>query len=64
VAKWVADNIPFDRMYFYGSAQPVHISFGPQMCRQVTAMIPDKKTGRRVPRNMTIEKITVSSSET
>jgi hypothetical protein len=61
VAKWVADNIPFDRMYFYGTGQPVHISFGPQMCRQVTIMIPNNKSGRRIPRNMTIDKFTISS---
>jgi DNA phosphorothioation-associated putative methyltransferase len=64
VAKWVAKNVAFDRLYFYGPDRPIHISFGSQMRHQITAMIPDKKSGRRVPRNMAIEKFTVSSSET
>ncbi len=40
VAKWIGENIPFDRMYVYGPARPIHISFGPQHSRQVTLMLP------------------------
>jgi hypothetical protein len=30
VAEWVAENTPFDRLYFYGSDKPIHISYGPE----------------------------------
>ena len=30
LACWVAENLPFDRLYFYGPDKPVHVSFGPQ----------------------------------
>lgn len=30
VAAWIMKNLPFDRLYFYGSSQPLHLSFGPQ----------------------------------
>jgi DNA phosphorothioation-associated putative methyltransferase len=29
VADWIIENLPFDRLYFYGSARPLHVSFGP-----------------------------------
>ena len=30
VAEWVAENTPLDRLYFYGSDKPIHISYGPE----------------------------------
>jgi DNA phosphorothioation-associated putative methyltransferase len=30
VAQWIIENLPFDRLYFYGPSQPLHLSFGPQ----------------------------------
>jgi len=27
VAKWVNSKTPFDRLYFYGSSRPIHVSF-------------------------------------
>lgn len=30
VADWIVENLPFDRLYYYGPACPIHVSFGPQ----------------------------------
>ena len=30
VADWVAENTPFDRLYFYGEDRPIHVSYGPE----------------------------------
>ncbi|WP_167784658.1 DNA phosphorothioation-associated putative methyltransferase [Ramlibacter rhizophilus] len=27
VARWIAQNLPFDRLYFYGSDKPLHVSY-------------------------------------
>jgi len=49
VARWVAENTPFDRLYFYAPDQPIHVSFGPDHSRQVVRMAPTAN-GRLVPR--------------
>ncbi len=49
VARWVVANTPFDRLYFYGSDLPIHVSFGPDHSRQVVRMVP-ATGGRLVPR--------------
>ena len=33
VASWIAQNLPFDRMYVYGKSKPIHVSFGPDNSR-------------------------------
>jgi hypothetical protein len=38
VAKWVVSNTPFDRLYFYGSDRPIHVSFSESPSTQVTVM--------------------------
>lgn len=38
VAKWIVDELPFDRMYLYGPDRPIHLSYGPEHSRQVTVM--------------------------
>jgi DNA phosphorothioation-associated putative methyltransferase len=50
VAKWIAGNCPFDRMYFYGSDKPLHVSVGPERSGKIYELI--KKNGRRVPKAM------------
>ncbi|GAB7220279.1 hypothetical protein [Vibrio comitans] len=35
VAKFITEHLPFDRMYFYGSNKPLHISFGPDHSRYI-----------------------------
>ncbi len=39
VAKWIATNTPFDRLYFYGKDRPIHVSYGPEHNRQAFAML-------------------------
>lgn len=47
VARWVGENLPFDRMYLYGSARSVHLSHGPDGARSVHAMV--RRASRVVP---------------
>ncbi len=56
VAKWLATNTNFDRLYFYGDDRPIHVSAGPENSKQVTLMLQSKTSNRRIPRSMTIEK--------
>ena len=50
VAKWIAGNCPFDRMYFYGSDKPLHVSVGPERSGNIYELV--TKIGRRVPKAM------------
>ncbi|WP_242513532.1 DNA phosphorothioation-associated putative methyltransferase [Halochromatium salexigens] len=54
VAHWVVEHTPFDRLYFYGADQPIHVSYGPEHSRQVITMRPGP-SGRRVPRTLSAE---------
>jgi hypothetical protein len=38
VATWVSKNTPFDRLYYYGSDRPIHVSFGPDEARDFVEM--------------------------
>jgi DNA phosphorothioation-associated putative methyltransferase len=49
VADWIAATLPFDRLYFYESDRPIHISYGPENKREVIDMI-GGSNDRRVPR--------------
>lgn len=53
VLKWVANNTPFDRMYFYGSDRPLHVSFGPEHKREIIHVV-TCENGKRLPRPMKI----------
>jgi DNA phosphorothioation-associated putative methyltransferase len=48
VSKWIQENTPFDRMYYYGPDRPVHVSFGPHHSREVIDMI--RNGERLIPR--------------
>jgi len=52
IALWIAENLPFDRLYFYGEDKPMHVSVGPDDTRAITAML-RSASGRRVPRRIT-----------
>lgn len=53
VAVWIASNCDFDRIYFYGSDRPIHVSVGPERAGQVYELV---KTGsRQVPRKVTFK---------
>jgi hypothetical protein len=44
----VAARLPFDRLYFYGTDRPIHVSVGPEEARGVVSML-QGPSGRRVP---------------
>jgi hypothetical protein len=48
VANWLIANTPFDRLYFYGSDRPVHVSYSSARVRQAFSMR-ESKSGRLVP---------------
>jgi len=48
VAAWIAQRLPFDRIYFYGASSPLHVSAGPDETGAVIAMLKGV-SGRRVP---------------
>jgi DNA phosphorothioation-associated putative methyltransferase len=49
VAKWIMENLPFDRLYYYGPTSPLHVSFGPDNSRTGIQMIANIN-GVRLPR--------------
>ncbi len=49
VADWIINNLPFDRLYFYGYDRPIHVSYGPEQSRCAYRM-EVTKGGVRVPR--------------
>jgi DNA phosphorothioation-associated putative methyltransferase len=49
VAQWVAEELPFDRLYFYGESKPLHVSFGPENSRTLVQMV-ENSAGVRMPR--------------
>jgi hypothetical protein len=51
VARWVAMKTAFDRLYFYGTDRPFHVSVGPDNMKQLTLM-QKVKTGFTVPRRI------------
>jgi len=38
VAEWMIANLPFDRLYFYESDRPLHVSYGPEGKREAFEM--------------------------
>jgi hypothetical protein len=53
VARWIAGSLRFDRLYLYGDARPLHVSFGPETRRAIVRMLPGP-SGRRVPRRISL----------
>ena len=50
VARFIAAQTPFDRLYVYGPDRPLHVSWGPQQTGQIVVMT--VHDGRRMPRVM------------
>jgi len=48
VSKWVCSKTPYDRLYFYGSSRPIHVSYGPQNSR-VAYELKLSHGGKRIP---------------
>ena len=57
VGRWIAENLPFDRLYLYGPNNPLHLSYGPEQSRQITLMRPRGQDGRLVPSTLTVDKL-------
>jgi hypothetical protein len=53
VAKWIVENTPFDRLYFYDDSRPFHVSVGPDNTRQAILMT-KLPCGRLIPRRISI----------
>ena len=49
VANWVSENTNFDRVYFYDSGKPIHVSWFLESSRQMTRMVLSQNK-RMVPR--------------
>jgi DNA phosphorothioation-associated putative methyltransferase len=49
VVDWIIENLPFDRLYFYGAHRPIHVSFGPQNSRAAYQLI-ETASGAAVPK--------------
>ena len=49
VADWIVANLPFDRLYFYGSDRPVHVSYASGPARLPYRMVASAG-GRVMPR--------------
>lgn len=54
VAQWIVNNTPFDRLYFYGNARPLHVSYGSEGKREVVLMKASGK-GLLIPKVVGIE---------
>ncbi|UNP87537.1 hypothetical protein MNZ22_11905 [Aeromonas encheleia] len=55
IGLWLAQYTPFDRLYLYGSDQPLHISYGPEQCRTLVQLVTHQ--GRRIPKRLTLDKL-------
>jgi len=53
IAQYVINELPFDRLYFYGSARPIHISFGPEHKRYLHVKQRDENGKRNVGKGAT-----------
>jgi DNA phosphorothioation-associated putative methyltransferase len=49
VADWIIANLPFDRLYFYGSNSPLHVSYSERGTRHAYRLV-ESKSGRIIPR--------------
>ncbi len=56
VSQWIADNLEFDRLYFYDANRPIHLSFSASPAKQVTVMKPRGKTQKLIPRSYSSDK--------
>ncbi|WP_281647955.1 hypothetical protein [Parendozoicomonas sp. Alg238-R29] len=57
VTLWIARHLPFDRIYYYGSSNSVHVSYNQAaQCSEITVMTP-KTAGRGyIPSTMKADK--------
>jgi hypothetical protein len=48
VVKYIVNNLPFDRLYFYGDTRPIHVSINSEPMRHLQIMH-ESAEGRRYP---------------
>ena len=48
IAQYVINELPFDRLYYYGKDRPIHISFGPDHSRYLHVKQRDKNGKRNL----------------
>ena len=48
IAEFVINELPFDRLYFYGSDRPIHITFGPEHKRYLHVKHRDEHGKRNI----------------
>ncbi|WP_207002089.1 DNA phosphorothioation-associated putative methyltransferase [Trinickia mobilis] len=51
VSRWIMENLPFDRLYFYGKGHPIHVSYAEEPQGAAYEMR-ETTNGRRIPRPM------------
>jgi hypothetical protein len=56
VAKYIVENLPFDRLYYYGGDRPIHVSYGPEHSKKICVMRYRRDLDRWFPTNSTIAK--------
>lgn len=49
VAEWISANTPFDRLYYYGSNNPIHVSYSANPAAEFVEML-ETSNGKRIPR--------------
>ena len=52
LADWISANIPFDRLYYYGSEKSIHVSYTNAGKRLKYLMASNDRTGRLIPRKV------------
>lgn len=62
LALWIAKELPFDRMYFYGSNRPVHLSFHQQPKRQIV-QLRQHNGGKLIPIKLSLERLATLNIE-
>lgn len=53
VTIWVASHLYFDRLYYYGDDNPIHISIGPENSSQIIWL--NTINNRRIPKKLTLD---------
>ena len=51
VAKWIHDDLEYDRMYYCGSDRPIHVSYSKTPVRAITELR-DNTDGKRIPKRL------------
>ncbi|WP_422491076.1 hypothetical protein [Endozoicomonas sp. ALE010] len=57
VTTWIVKQLPFDRLYFYGHNQPIHVSYNSDSQNAAICIMTPKTKGQGyIPRNLSAER--------